>query len=267
MQGLSPSASGTAAAPRRGGRTRLFSSGFTLVELLVVLAIIAVLAGLLLPVLGQARRRAVRTRCLNNLRQFALADTLYCNDHGRLPPPNDFVPSSVTVDRLGQMGRTLGLPVPEGPANVWPRRALQPAWINCPMAVTSGHAEGLTLGGGLYTGYSYVGGVENSRMISMGFATLVRPGVVADERNTRRGVLWTDVLNEFHTEDPRRFEFFHVRHRRSYPDFQFPAGDLDGFHRAWSDASVEWIPARHLQLSGRNSPDLGLRHLLGNFYF
>lgn len=54
---------------------------FTLVELLVVLAVIALLAGLLLPSLAQARFAAQTARCSSNLRQLSLAAGLYWDDH------------------------------------------------------------------------------------------------------------------------------------------------------------------------------------------
>src|SRR5690606_17549096 len=56
-------------------------AGFTLVELLVVVGIIAVLLGLLLPALGRARAAADATACLANLRNMALAAQMYAHDN------------------------------------------------------------------------------------------------------------------------------------------------------------------------------------------
>jgi len=59
---------------------------FTLVELLVVLAIITVLAGLLLPVIGKAREAGRATACLSNLRQLGIALQLYVQDNNNHLP-------------------------------------------------------------------------------------------------------------------------------------------------------------------------------------
>jgi prepilin-type N-terminal cleavage/methylation domain-containing protein/prepilin-type processing-associated H-X9-DG protein len=62
------------------------SHGFTLVELLVVVGIIAVLVGLLLPAMGRARESAKRTQCMSNLRQLGMAFVMYTNENkGKFP--------------------------------------------------------------------------------------------------------------------------------------------------------------------------------------
>jgi prepilin-type N-terminal cleavage/methylation domain-containing protein/prepilin-type processing-associated H-X9-DG protein len=58
---------------------------FTLVELLVVIAIIGILAALLLTAISQAKGRALRIQCVNNVRQLGTAMNLFISDNGAYP--------------------------------------------------------------------------------------------------------------------------------------------------------------------------------------
>lgn len=69
-------------SPRRYGR----GFGFSLIELLVVLAIIALLTAILFPVFAQARGKARTVACISNLRQDGMAISLYADDYDGLYP-------------------------------------------------------------------------------------------------------------------------------------------------------------------------------------
>lgn len=64
--------------------------GFTLIELLVVIAIIAILAAVLLPVLGAARVRAMRIQCVNNEHEIGAALAMYTSDNQEYYPAYEY---------------------------------------------------------------------------------------------------------------------------------------------------------------------------------
>src|SRR5437762_2363929 len=61
--------------------------GFTLIELFVVIAIIAILAAILFPVFSQARKKARQAACQSNLKQMGLAVKMYIQDYDETYPP------------------------------------------------------------------------------------------------------------------------------------------------------------------------------------
>ena len=71
--------------------------GFTLVGLLIIIAVIAILAAMLLPALASAKRKSKRINCVNNLKQDGLAFRLWEGDNG------DKYPMAVSTNKNGTM--------------------------------------------------------------------------------------------------------------------------------------------------------------------
>jgi prepilin-type processing-associated H-X9-DG protein len=169
-----------------------------LVELLVVIAVIAILAALLLPALSSAKARAQSIACKNNLRQVSLALTAYVSDSRRYPPMWGTIGGSFTTwaDKLTADGRLN-----------WTNRS----W-HCPAYLAKdglikfmpprGHASAIFHGSYSYNAYG-IAGLEGSPKLGLGViprSAALEPEVlapsemytVADSRTFRDMFIWEE---------------------------------------------------------------------------
>lgn len=247
----------------RGGPT---PGGFTLVELLVVIGIIAVLIALLLPALNKAKRSAKDLQCASNLRQLTMGCLMYRNEFKKWPAAlhntangNRIIPSDVQSRLLNQLAPYLGYrEIPNTPD--WPGvPAPLPSKRDLPqIAISIEFWDNDLIGGPAYgpvgptywhTGYSYFGRIDDTPNPG---GVILKPETVAN--NHKRGVLWADTL-VYWNQPPA---WFYANHddASGFRPTPKPNG-LRGQHAGWSDGSVIWTPMNDHEV---NSTPEGLKH-------
>src|SRR5689334_4119684 len=99
-------------------RPRPPAPAFTLVELLVVVAIIAILAAMLLPAMARAKQKAQTSNCISNLKQAGVALEMYAQDHDETLPGPVWVGARASYDQdsnteiIFYLANYLGNPAP-----------------------------------------------------------------------------------------------------------------------------------------------------------
>lgn len=241
------------------------SMGFTLVELLVVISIIALLVGILLPVLGSARNAAKGAISLSNLRQIGIANGSYLINNKDYYPAHEawFVPSLGTL--------VASTTDPDRRRSHWedhmieympsPKAFLSPLLTNSelvngftnPYAIDPYNANGDVRGGYGYNMH-YLGAANKfNAKDGINVKSPTQTVLVGDAAGTRKGVVDGPHTNSYAIEPPKPSLNFGAQRDKYYGDAKGSTrsggvetppttGDYDWLYRAYPAPRNNGVP-------------------------
>ena len=228
-------------------RNRRASGGFTLVELLVVVGIIALLVAMLLPALGRARHQAILTSCAEGQRQFIMAMHVYANESKGFLPRYDNPGGAANLSDLPwEFYHTFNerhrLPFESFFCRAVDERLMESQWNLWGGQICIGYAMWIPH---ICTGV-LVPPKPGAGLTIVGAAPIEGPVKVGDKIANVNPVI-ADPLYIYpqHVSDPLTFDFARAPQQWYWADYggHFRNGRLDSLNVGWADGHVERVGA------------------------